>query len=109
MPTGRNASAWARRERRAFAHPTCLLRKLAAGLGLLAPELDAFGVVHGALADHLGEHEVGDELDFPVLQRRRGVAHALSRFRQVGLLEAVAAAVAVRELVERRHPGAGQA
>src|SRR5271154_4972980 len=86
-----------------------LLRELAAGLGLAAPELDALGMVHRALADHLGEHEIGDELDFPVLQGFRRVAHALAGLCEVGFLEAVAAAIAVRELVERRHSGAGQA
>src|SRR5215467_15572646 len=86
-----------------------LLRKLAARLGLLSPILHALFVVHRALADDLGEHEIGDVLDFPVLQGGRRIRHALARLSQVGLLKAVAAAVAVGELVERRHAGSRQA
>src|SRR5262249_5642866 len=86
-----------------------LLRKLRAGLGLLAPILHALRVVHRAFADDLGEHEIRDVLDFPVLQGGRWVGHAVAGLPQIGLLEAVATAVAIGELVERRHAGAGQA
>src|SRR5215468_10050010 len=86
-----------------------LLRKLRAGLRLLSPILHALFVVHRSLADDLGEHEIGDVVNFPILQGGRRIRHALPGLSQVGLLEAVAAAVAVCELVERRHASAGQA
>src|SRR5258708_5669408 len=86
-----------------------LLRKFRAGLGFLAPILHALLVVHRALGDDLGKHEIRDVLDFPVLQGGRRIRHALAGLSQIGLLEAVAAAVAVGELVERRHAGSGQA
>src|SRR6266849_6480612 len=65
-----------------------LLREFPAGLGFLSPKLDALFVVHRALADHLGEHEISDELDLAVLQGRRRVGHALAGLSQIGLLEA---------------------
>src|SRR5882672_5988516 len=89
--------------------PTVLLREFPAGLGLLAPILHALLVVHRAFADDLGKHEIRNELDLPVLEGGRRIRHALADLSQIGLLEAVAAAVAVCELVERRHAGSGQA
>src|ERR1700710_85106 len=79
-----------------------LLRELAAGFDVRAPIIDALGAIHRALADDFREHEVGDGVDLARLQCRRRIGHLQLGRSDVGLLEAVAAPVAVSELVERR-------
>src|SRR6185295_2214139 len=67
-----------------------LFRERLAGVRFRAPEVDAFGSIHGAFPDNLCHHEVGDQLDLARLQRGGRIGHAGGVGFQVGLLLAVA-------------------
>src|SRR5207245_7047016 len=80
-----------------------LFRRLAAGFDLRAPVFDAPGAVHRAFADDFREQEIGEQLDLARLESGRRIGQARTTRLQVGLLHAVAAPVAVGELVEGGH------
>ena len=56
-----------------------LFRKLLADVDVRSPVLDAGGAIHRALADDLGEQEVGELFDLARLQRRRAGRAAPAR------------------------------
>src|SRR5262245_40137180 len=60
-------------------------------------------MVHRTLADHLGDHKIGNQFDLSLLQRRGRIGHAGRVSFQIGLCLAVTAAVAVGKLIEGRH------
>src|ERR1700719_4062392 len=78
------------------------LRQLVARIDLSPPELDAPGAIHPALADDLGEQEVGEQIDLARLQGGWRGRHGDAARIEVRLLHAVTTSVCVGELVERR-------
>ena len=99
---GREDRAEGSSERVAWIPGSGLLRELAAGVHVFAPVLDALGVVHRSLPDHLFEQEVRDHLDLARLQRRRRIGQRLPvqviYFAYSGTLQAQALALVAKKL-----------